>query len=247
MVYRKAVEERLRTCPECNHHFSVSAKERIRMLSDADSFEEYLPNLASPDPLKFVDRMTYVERLERERQRTNLYDAAVVGRAYVRGRPAILAALDPDFMRGSMGAVVGEKITVAIEKATSEVVPLVIVSASGGARMQESVISLAQMTKTSAALGRFHAADGLFISVVTNPTTGGVAASFAMLGDFIIAEPRALIGFAGPRVILQTMKRELPDGFQTSEFLLEHGFIDMIVDRAALRSEIAALIDYCGK
>jgi len=247
MVYRKRVEENFHVCPECQYHFKVGARQRIALLADADSFEEYLLNLMSPDPLEFVDRKSYVERLADAQRQTNLYDAAVVGRTYIKGRPVILGVLDPNFIMGSMGSVVGEKITVAAEKATELGVPLVICSASGGARMMEGILSLAQMSKTSAAVARLARAGGLFISVMTNPTTAGVAASFASLGDIIIAEPRAMIGFTGPRVIYQTMKQELPEGFQTAEFMMEHGFVDRIVARSNLRSEIAALIDYFGK
>lgn len=245
MVYRKRVEENLHVCPECQYHFKIGARQRIALLADADSFEEYLPNLVSPDPLGFKDRKTYVERLAEARRETNLYDAAIVGRAYIKGRPVVLGALDPNFIMGSMGSVVGEKIATAAEKATELAVPLVICSASGGARMQESVLSLAQMVKTSAAVGRLDRAGGLYISVMTNPTTAGVAASFAFLGDIIIAEPGAMIGFTGPRVIYQTIRQELPEGFQTAEFMLEHGFVDRITHRRDLRSEIAALIDHC--
>jgi len=247
MVYRKRVEENLHVCPECQYHFKIGAHQRIGLLADADSFEEYLHNLTSPDPLAFVDRKSYFERLAEAQQETHLYDAAVVGRGYIKGRPVVLGALDPNFIMGSMGSVVGEKITVAVEKATDLGIPLVICSASGGARMMEGVLSLAQMAKTSAAVARLQRAGGLFISVMTNPTTAGVAASFASLGDLIIAEPGAMIGFTGPRVIYQTMKQELPEGFQTAEFMLEHGFVDRIVPRHNLRSEIASIIDYCGK
>jgi len=247
MVYRKQVDERLGLCPDCGHHFRLSARRRIEMLADEGSFEEALVDIASADPLKFSDRKPYAERLAAERAKTGELDAAVVGKAYIRGRPIMLGALDPEFIMGSMGSVVGEKVTYAIEQATELSIPLVLVSTSGGARMMEGIVSLMQMAKTSAALARFDDAGGLYISVLVNPCTAGVAASFAFLGDVIIAEPKALIGFAGPRVIFQTMKRELPEEFQTSEFLLEHGFIDMIVARPDLRSEIASIIDYCGK
>jgi acetyl-CoA carboxylase carboxyl transferase subunit beta len=247
MVYRKQVDEQRGLCPDCGYHFRLPARRRIEILADQGSFEEYLADIATADPLQFADRKAYSQRLAEERQKTGELDAAVVGRAYIRGRPIVLGALDPEFIMGSMGSVVGEKITHAVEQATEQDVPLVVVATSGGARMMEGIVSLMQMAKTSAALARFDAAGGLYISVLVNPCTAGVAASFAFLGDVIIAEPKALIGFAGPRVIFQTMKRELPEGFQTSEFLLEHGFIDMIVRRPDLRSEIASLIDYCGK
>jgi acetyl-CoA carboxylase carboxyl transferase subunit beta len=247
MVYRKRVEENLHVCPECQYHFKVGARQRISLLADADSFEEYAANLMSPDPLEFTDRKSYVERLADAQRQTNLYDAAVVGRAYIKGRPVVLGALDPNFIMGSMGSVVGEKVTIAAEKATELGVPLVICSCSGGARMMEGILSLAQMAKTSAAVARLGRAGGLFISVMTNPCTAGVAASYASLGDIILAEPGAMIGFTGPRVIYQTMKQELPEGFQTAEFMMAHGFVDRIVHRQNLRSELAALIDYCGK
>ena len=246
-VYRKQVEESFGLCPDCRYHFRLAARRRIELLADAGSFEEHLADIHIDDPLKFVDRRAYTERLAAEREKTGELDAAVVGRAFIKGRPLMLAALDPEFIMGSMGSVVGEKITHCIEQATERDHPLVIVSTSGGARMQEGILSLMQMAKTSAALARYDEAGGLYVSVLVNPCTAGVAASFAFLGDIIIAEPRALIGFTGPRVIYQTIKHELPEGFQTSEFLLEHGFIDMIVDRGNLRSEIASIIDFCGK
>jgi acetyl-CoA carboxylase carboxyl transferase subunit beta len=244
MVYRKTVEDNLHVCGHCDYHFKIGARQRIALLADADSFEEYFPNLMSPDPLGFVDRKSYIERLADAQRQTNLYDAAVVGRAYIRGRPAVLGALDANFIMGSMGSVVGEKIAGAAEKATELGVPLVVCSASGGARMQEGVLSLAQMAKTSAALARLDERGGLYISVLTNPTYAGVSASFASLGDIILAEPGAMIGFTGPRVIYQTIKQELPEGFQTAEFMLDHGFVDRVVHRRDMRSEIASFIDY---
>lgn len=245
MVFRKAVEENLYVCPECQHHFRVGARERIALLADTDSFEEYLPNLMSPDPLTFGDRKSYIERLADAQRQTRLYDAAVVGRAYIKGRPLVLGAMDAGFIMGSMGSVVGEKIACAAEKATELRLPLVICCASGGARMMEGILSLAQMTKTSAALARFDRAGGLYVVIMTHPTTAGVLASFGSLGDIILAEPGAMIGFTGPRVIKQTMKQDLPEGFQTAEFMLEHGFVDAIVLRKNLRSEVAGIIDYC--
>jgi acetyl-CoA carboxylase carboxyl transferase subunit beta len=234
-------------CPECGHHFYVSARVRIQQLLDDESFEEWAADLAPRDPLNFSDKKPYRERVVEEQKKTGLREACVIGRGYMRGRPLILGLTDSAFIMGSMGSVVGEKLTRAIEEATRTKLPLVIVSGSGGgARMHEGIYSLMQMGKVSAALGRFHAVGGLFISVLTNPTMGGVAASFASLGDVIIAEPHALIGFAGPRVVKQTIKQPLPEGFQTSEFLLEHGFIDRIVARPELRSEISRIIDYCA-
>ncbi len=247
-VYRKEVERRLGVCPEpnCNHHFYVSSATRIEQLLDEASFEEWWPDLQSLDPLQFSDRKSYAVRLKEEQARTGLREACIVGRGYMRGRPLVLGITDSAFIMGSMGSVVGEKLTRAVEQATAMKLPLVIVSGSGGgARMHEGILSLMQMGKVSAALGRFHEAGGLFISVLTNPTMGGVAASFASLGDVVLAEPEALIGFAGPRVVQATVKIELPDNFQTSEFMMAHGFIDRIVHRKDLRTEISRLIDYC--
>jgi acetyl-CoA carboxylase carboxyl transferase subunit beta len=214
---------------------------------DPGSFEERYADVEPIDTLKFVDRKAYKDRLRDEQQKTGNRDAVVCGKGFIKGRPILLAAMDPTFMMGSMGSVVGEKITRTIEAAADEKLPLLVVSCSGGARMQESTLSLMQMAKTSAALGRLDEAKQLFISLLADPTTGGVTASFAMLGDFIIAEPRALIGFAGPRTIWNTIKVELPEGFQRSEFLQEHGFVDFVVHRKDLRSEVARLVDYCAK
>jgi acetyl-CoA carboxylase carboxyl transferase subunit beta len=242
------MEKRLNVCPECSYHFYISARDRIKHLLDQDSFEEWDTDLRSTDPLNFKDRKTYAERLKDEQKKTGMTEAAAVGRGYIRGRPVVLGITDSAFIMGSMASVVGEKLTRATEQATRLGLPLVIISASGGgARMHEGILSLMQMAKVSAALARHDEAGGLFISVMTNPTMGGVAASFASLGDVILAEPRALIGFAGPRTIWSTVRIELPDGFQTSEFLLQHGFIDRIVNRADLRSEIASIIDFCEK
>ena len=247
-VFRKKVDERLCVCPECGHHFLVPSQTRIQQLLDEDSFEEWFADLMPCDPLQFHDKKAYSQRLKEEQQRTGLMEACIVGRGYMRGRPLVLGITDSSFIMGSMGSVVGEKLTRAIEEATKRDLPLVIVSGSGGgARMHEGILSLMQMGKVSAALARYQQQGGLFISVLTNPTMGGVAASFASLGDIILAEPKALIGFAGPRVVKATVKIELPEGFQTSEFLLEHGFVDRIVHRDHLRSEIARIIDYCGK
>lgn len=247
MLFVKQVDENLNVCPQCGLHFRVSARKRIEQLCDESSFEEMLENYRPVDALKFTDSASYKKRLQAYQKKTGQSDAAVMGKAFVKGRMVMLAVLDPDFMMGSMGSVVGEKVTVAAETATDLKIPLIVVSCSGGARMQEGVLSLTQMAKTSAAIARLHESGGLFISLLTDPTTGGVAASFAMLGDIIIAEPKALVGFAGPRVIWNTVKVELPEGFQRSEFLLDHGFIDMIVERGNLRSEIARIIDYSGK
>lgn len=246
-VFRKQMQQNLYCCPECNHHFYVPAKVRITQLLDEESFEEWFTNIRPVDPLGFSDKKAYKDRLKDEQKKTGLTDACVVGKGYMRGRPLVLAMTDSAFIMGSMGSVVGEKLTRAIEQATEFKLPLVIVSGSGGgARMHEGILSLMQMGKVSAALGRFHDAGGLYISVLTNPTMGGVAASFASLGDITLAEPKALVGFAGPRVVAATVKQTLPDDFQTSEFLLKMGFVDRIVDRQHLRTEIVRIIDYCG-
>jgi acetyl-CoA carboxylase carboxyl transferase subunit beta len=247
LIYRKTMEEQLHTCPECRHHFRVSARQRIEMLVDPGSFEEMDGEIAPTDVLKFTDKKSYAKRLADEQKKTGAADGLRAGRGFIKGRAVMLAVMDFTFMAGSMGAVVGEKITRAVERATKEGLPLVMVCCSGGARMQESTISLMQMAKTSAALARFDEAGGLFISLLADPTYGGTTASFAMLGDVIFAEPKAFIGFAGPRVIANTIRAELPEGFQTAEFLRDKGFIDKIVSRHDLRSEIARTIDYCGK
>ena len=247
MLFRKVVEEALNVCPNCQYHFRISARTRIEQLMDEGSFEERYADIEPVDTLKFVDRKAYKDRLHDEQQKSGNPDAVVCGKGFIKGRPILVAVMDPTFMMGSMGSVVGEKITRTIEAAADEKLPLLIVSCSGGARMQESTLSLMQMAKTSAALGRLDDAKQLFISLLADPTTGGVTASFAMLGDFILAEPKALIGFAGPRTIWNTIKVELPEGFQRSEFLQEHGFVDFVVHRKEIRSEIARLIDYCAK
>ncbi len=244
-LFRKEVERNLGVCPECNYHLRVSATERINQLLDKDTFEEWFAELQPADPLGFNDRRPYPERVKAEQALTGLKEAAIVGQGFIRGIRIVFGVTDSNFIMGSMGSVVGEKLTRAIEEATRQRLPLVIVSGSGGgARMHEGIFSLMQMAKVSTALGRYHEAGGLYLSVLTHPTMGGVAASFASLGDFILAEPKALIGFAGPRVIQQTVRVQLPSGFQTSEFLLEHGFIDRIVHRRDLQSTIAQLIDY---
>ena len=215
---------------------------------DEASFQELQAELSSADPLDFKFRgTTYKQRIQADEKRTSATEAIRIGKAFIKGRGVILGVMNFNFLGGSMGSVVGEKFCTAVDEAIKQALPLVVVSCSGGARMHEGVISLGQMAKTSAALAKHDETGGLFISILADPTTGGVTASFAMLGDVIIAEPEALIGFAGPRTIYETIKVELPEGFQRSEFLLEHGFIDMIVHRKDLRTEIARLIDYCGK
>ena len=247
MLYKKNVEQNLQVCPECDHHYRIGADQRCEQLCDPGSFEPLWEDVRPVDPLNFSDLKPYRKRLSEERKKTGHHDAVLCGRGFVKGRGIVLACMDFRFIMASMGCVVGEKITRAIEMATDADRPLVIVNCAGGARMQESGLSLMQMAKTSAALARLDDAGGLFISILTDPTTGGVTASFAMLGDIILAEPGALIGFAGPRVIANTVKEALPEGFQRSEMLLEKGFIDRVVHRKDLRSEISRLIDYAGK
>jgi acetyl-CoA carboxylase carboxyl transferase subunit beta len=247
-IYRKEAEKRLNVCPQCEYHFYVSAQDRIKQVLDDGTFEEWDGHLLPTDPLKFADQKPYAERLVAEQERTGLSDAAITGGGMIRARRVAFGVTDSAFIMGSMGSVVGERLARLVERATDENLPLIIVSGSGGgARMHEGILSLMQMAKVSAALARYDKACGLFISVLTNPTMGGVAASFASLGDLVFAEPKALIGFAGPRTIKATIRLELPKGFQTSEFLLEHGFVDRIVPRSRLKSEIARAIDYCGK
>lgn len=245
MVYRKVLEEALQVCPECDYHHRVSGRTRIEQLVDPDTFEEFLADLVPTNPLNFVDRIPYPDRIKQTQAKSGEKEAAIVGKAHIRGRAVILGVMDSSFIMASMGSVVGEKITSAAERAIEEKLPLVVVTASGGARMQEGMVSLVQMAKTSAAIGKLGQAGGLYITVMTDPTTAGVAASFAFLGDVMVAEPGAMIGFAGPRVIANTIRAELPEGFQTAEFMLEHGFIDRIVHRKDLRSEIARIVDYC--
>ena len=248
MLYKSSVEENLSVCPECNHHFRLKADTRIKYLADEDSFQSILSDLTTSDPLNFKFRdTTYKQRIKDDEEKSGANEAMQVGKAFIKGRGVVLAVMEPNFLMGSMGSVVGEKFCAAVDKAIEQSLPLVVICCSGGARMHEGVVSLGQMAKTSAALAMLDKAEGLYISVLTDPTTGGVTASFAMLGDVTIAEPGAMIGFAGKRTIAETIKVELPEGFQTAEFMLEHGFVDMIVHRKHLRSEIARLIDYCRK
>ena len=243
-VFKRLVEERLDTCPECNHHFRMPASRRISSLIDDGTWTEWDANLVSGDPLGFIDGKPYPERIAQQQAKTGMKDAVLTGTGKIQGQSIGLGVMDFDFNGGSMGSVVGEKLTRMIEKSTSARMPAIIINASGGARMQEGAISLMQMTKTSAALAR-HAEKRLpYISVLTNPTMAGVMASFASLGDVIIAEPKALIGFTGARVIQETIKQELPEGFQTSEFLLKHGQLDLIVTRQDMKAELARLVGY---
>ncbi len=239
ILQTKVLNAALRVCPECQHHFRMTALDRVSMLSDHFSdFEEYDEHIVSNDPLEFVDTKPYRERLRQTAEKTGLGDACVVGRTKLGGLPYHLGVFEFRFLGGSMGVVVGEKITLLFERALKEKIPAVVVSASGGARMHEGILSLMQMAKTAGAIQRMREAGVPYISVLTDPTTGGVAASFAMLGDVILAEPQALIGFAGPRVIQQTIRQQLPEGFQKSEFLLSHGFVDRIVHRSKLAEEV---------
>ena len=248
MLYKAAVEKNLNVCPQCNQHFRIDAAERIECLVDEGTFQEFLADMRSDDPLNFKFRgTTYKARIKQDEDKNGAKEAIRIGKAFIKGRGVMLGVMDHSFLMGSMGSVVGEKFCVAVDEAMKENLPFIVISCSGGARMHEGVVSLGQMAKTSAALAKYNEANGLYISVLTDPTTGGVTASFAMLGDVIIAEPKALIGFAGPRTIAETIKVKLPEGFQTAEFLLEHGFVDMIVNRKDMRSELARLIDYCGK
>jgi acetyl-CoA carboxylase carboxyl transferase subunit beta len=245
-VFKKDMEANLNVCPECDHHLHVPARDRLAQLLDEASFEEWDAELAPVDALGFVDRIPYAQRIIEEQKKTGMNDAAVTGKGFIRGRPVVLGITDFAFMAGSMGSVVGEKLTRAVERATDQRLPVIFVSGSGGgARMQEGILSLMQMAKVSAALARYDSAGGLYVGVLTHPTMGGVAASWALQGDITLAEPRAMIGFAGARTIKNTIRLELPDGFQTSEFLLKHGFVDRIVHRRDLRTEVARLIDYC--
>jgi acetyl-CoA carboxylase carboxyl transferase subunit beta len=246
-LFRKALEANLWVCPRCDHHHRISGRQRVDQLVDPGSFEPMNATMAPMDPLKFRDLKAYTDRIRDAQRTTGENDGVQTGTGFVKGRKVALGCMDFTFLAGSMGSVIGEKLTRIIEHATDHDLPLVIVSCSGGARMMESGFSLMQMAKTSAALARFDDAGGLFISVLSDPTTGGVTASFAMLGDVILAEPHALIGFAGPRVIRQTIRQELPEGFQTAEFLKDAGFVDRIVHRSQLRSEIGRVIDYAGK
>jgi acetyl-CoA carboxylase carboxyl transferase subunit beta len=246
-IFKKDVEANLNVCPECSHHFYCSARDRIAQISDEGAFEEWDADLKPVDALEFFDRIPYSKRIADEQKKTGMPDAAVTGKGFIRGRPVALGITDFAYMAGSMGSVVGEKLTRAVERATAERLPVVFVSGSGGgARMQEGILSLMQMAKVSAALARYDNAGGLYICVLTNPTMGGVAASWALQGDITLAEPKAMIGFAGARTIKNTIRLELPEGFQTSEFLMKQGFVDRIVPRRDLRTEVARLIDFCN-
>jgi len=246
IIWKKDMESNLNVCPQCGHHFKVSARERLEQLFDDGQFSEYDSGLTSTDPLQFKDKKLYSSRLKEMHAALGLRDALISAEGELRGKPVWICSMEPSFIGGSMGSVVGEMITRAIEQCLQKRKPLVIISNSGGARMQEGALSLMQMAKISAALAKLDDARIPFVSVMTNPTTGGVTASYAMLGDLNVAEPGALIGFAGPRVIEQTIRQKLPEGFQRSEFLLKHGMVDAIVSRKDLREYIAQALDFFG-
>ena len=245
--FYKEIQKRDNTCPECGYHFRMNAQDRIKLLADEGTFVEYDKELSPTDPLKFVDKKSYKKRIEENYKKTNRKSSAISGECKINKIPTQLVVFDFNFMGGSLGSVEGEKITRAVNRAISKKQGLVIVSTSGGARMQESTFSLMQMAKTSAALASLAEHKLPYISILTDPTFGGVSASFAFLGDFIIAEPGAMIGFAGPRVIKQTIGEDLPEGFQRAEFLLEHGLIDMVVKRSELKQTIADLLRFSLK
>lgn len=244
IIWKKDLDQNFNVCPKCDRHFRIDARTRLSYLLDNDKYEVEDNNLVSTDPLKFTDLKPYATRLKRSQEDTGLNDAVINARGKLDGKRVIISVMEYSFIGGSMGTVVGEAITRAVEKATAEKLPLIIISASGGARMMEGVVSLMQLAKISAALARMDQAKVPYISVMTDPTTGGVTASFAMLGDLNIAEPGALIGFAGPRVIEQTIRQKLPEGFQRSEFLLEHGMLDAVVRRHDMKSYISRSLDF---
>ena len=242
IIYRKVIERNLQVCPKCNYHFQIPARKRIDCVVDPGTFAEYDEDLVSTDPLEFKDLKRYPLRVKESQQATGQKDAIICGEGKIEGQPVMIAIFEFNFMGGSLGSVVGEKITRLIERAIEKRMGVVIFCASGGARMQEGILSLMQMAKTSAALSKLREARVPYISVLTDPTTGGVSASIAMLGDVIIAEPKAMIGFAGPRVIKETIRAELPEGFQRAEYLLQHGMVDLIVERKDLRHTLTLLL-----
>jgi len=244
IIYVKELERNFWVCSKCKYHFRIKSTDYINLLLDEGALEEFDRNLISGDPLKFKDSKRYPERIKESRKKTQRNDALIAGIGKIEGRKVSFGVMDFSFIGGSMGSVVGEKVARAIERSVEKKMPLVIVSCSGGARMQEGILSLMQMAKTSSLLGRQHKLGLPFISILTNPTTAGVMASYASLGDVIIAEPKALLGFAGPRVIQQTIGQELPKDFQSSEFFLEHGFVDLIVERSQLKKTVSLLLEY---
>jgi acetyl-CoA carboxylase carboxyl transferase subunit beta len=243
IIYRKVIERNFQVCPKCNYHFQIPARKRIDCVVDPGTFIEYDANLISADPLEFKDTKRYPHRIKESQEATGQKDAIICGETKIKGQPVMIGIFEFNFMGGSLGSVVGEKITRLIERAIEKKVGVVIFCASGGARMQEGILSLMQMAKTSAALARLHEARIPYISVLTDPTTGGVSASIGMLGNIVIAEPKAMIGFAGPRVIKETIRADLPEGFQRAEYLLEHGMIDLIVERKDLRQTLGSLLE----
>tara|TARA_R110002072_G_scaffold64203_11_gene160051 strand:- start:37239 stop:38090 length:852 start_codon:yes stop_codon:yes gene_type:complete len=247
IIQSNKLNEEYQVCPYCDHHFRLSAIDRVKLLTDKDSFISFGDEWATSDPLEFNDKSTYQERLEKAYDKTGLYDGTFAGTAKIEGSDVAIAVMNFQFMGGSMGVITGEKIAAVMDLAYEKKIPAIVVCCSGGARMQEGILSLMQMAKTSASRQRLKNEGIPFISILTDPTTGGVAASFAMLGDINIAEPKALIGFAGPRVIEQSIRQKLPDGFQRSEFLLDHGFIDRIVHRHQLKSELSFFIGMFNK
>ena len=244
IVYRKEVDRNNKVCPKCDYHFPISVMERIALLVDLGTFKEWDTELSAQDPLNFHDTKSYKDRVKAQQDKTGRKDALVIGEGLLEGRRVVFCVFDFSFMGGSMGSVVGEKFCRAVDRALESKLPVVLVTASGGARMQEGILSLMQMAKTSTAVAKLGEAKLPFISILADPTFGGVTASIAMLGDVIIAEPKALIGFAGPRVIEQTIKQQLPDQFQRAEFLLEHGMIDMIVERKQLKNTLSTLVNH---
>ncbi|HYL68044.1 MAG TPA: acetyl-CoA carboxylase, carboxyltransferase subunit beta [Candidatus Limnocylindria bacterium] len=244
IIWKKDLEANWEVCPKCEHHFRLGARRRLELLLDDEQYVEHDAELASSDPLKFSDTKPYAQRLKDAQHKLGMKDAILTAEGRLHGRPVICCSMEFGFIGGSMGAVVGEKVARAIERSLTQKLPLIVVSCSGGARMMEGAVSLMQLAKVSAALGRLDEARVPFISLLTDPTTGGVTASYAMLGDLNIAEPGALIGFAGPRVIEQTIRQKLPEGFQTAEFLLEHGFLDAVVPRKELKPYISQALDF---
>ncbi len=244
IIYRKEVDRNNKVCPKCDYHFPISVQERVALLVDLGSFKEWETDLAPQDPLEFSDSRSYRDRLASQQDKTGRKDAMVIGEGAINGRRIALSVFDFGFMGGSMGSVVGEKICRAVDRALAARMPLVLVTTSGGARMQEGILSLMQMAKTSSAVARLSEAKVPFVCILADPTFGGVTASVAMLGDVILSEPKALIGFAGPRVIEQTIKQQLPEGFQRAEFLLEHGMIDAIVERKHLKETLSTLLSH---
>lgn len=244
IVYKKEIDKNLRVCPKCNYHFRISARERLKLMADEGSFVETSPDISPADPLAFRDSVPYKDRIRDNQKRSGLREAVITGEALINGNPMVVAIMDFSFLGGSMGSAVGEKIVRAAEAALEKKIPFITVASSGGARMQEGIFSLMQMAKVSAAVGKLKENGILFISILSDPTFGGVTASFATLGDIIIAEPRSLIGFAGPRVIEQTIKQQLPENFQRAEFLLEHGMIDLVVSRKDMKETLGKIIGH---